>query len=410
MHLRGRPGAVYRLLVHFHDRDLVFAAPLFCEAKRARAQVATAVRRHACDGALESIGLQRGTTNGTSEPTRPGRPIIRNHWEDLHWTEVESWGPEVVQRILQQHNLHLRQSQSPRAKHAHEPETTIESHTPRRRSATVPPPATPADDAADATPDNLEPAQSVEATESAAVMELSSAPAEATKRTDESVDVAEPACEPAEATEPESADTTDIVDAPIEAAEDTSTPPEPAEATCEPRHLTEVASEPGDTCQSNAELPNVEPTDEPANALPADLDTPVEPNEAVSLDVGVVADAELCVPNDPPVALAAGPVAASYQSTVKCTVAHAGAAPASASHTCRHKSTRWYVVMMSLVIVIAWMLLTFVFNGGWPGTPLNGTATAAVQRKLNEIPFDGPSTTATPTTAQKTAKQPSTKW
>lgn len=82
---------MYRLVVQRRGRDGHHDALVFDDYKRAVSQVATAVRRHGEPDTPDTVSLQRGTPTAEHAGS-----------ESLRWTEVERWGPDVVNRILEQ--------------------------------------------------------------------------------------------------------------------------------------------------------------------------------------------------------------------------------------------------------------------------------------------------------------------
>ena len=88
--LEGSSGSSYRLVIRFHDRNVVFGASPFASYKQAVGHVSTAIRRHARDGRIAKICLQRGVQLAASAE------------HVSHWVTLEQWDGDVVQRILAQ--------------------------------------------------------------------------------------------------------------------------------------------------------------------------------------------------------------------------------------------------------------------------------------------------------------------
>ena len=88
--LQGSSGSSYRLVVRFQDRNVIFGAPPFSSYKQAVGHVSIAVRRHARDGDIAKVCLQRGVPLGASVE------------RVSHWVTLEQWDGDVVQRILAQ--------------------------------------------------------------------------------------------------------------------------------------------------------------------------------------------------------------------------------------------------------------------------------------------------------------------
>jgi hypothetical protein len=88
--LQGSPGSSYRLVIRFHDRKVVFGAAPFSSYKQAVGHVSTAIRRHARDGRIAKICLQRGV------------PLAATAEHVSHWVTLEQWDGDVVQRVLAQ--------------------------------------------------------------------------------------------------------------------------------------------------------------------------------------------------------------------------------------------------------------------------------------------------------------------
>ena len=61
MVLESTTGSVFRLVVRFPEHDVVFEASPFATYKQAVAHVTTAVRRHAGEGAIQNVLLQRSS-------------------------------------------------------------------------------------------------------------------------------------------------------------------------------------------------------------------------------------------------------------------------------------------------------------------------------------------------------------
>ncbi len=94
----------YRLLVRVGRRDVILNAPPFAHYKQAMSQVATAVRRHAGRGRVQAVVLQRGEPRNGHDHSAAGGHASADRTAERHWTDVMSWGSDVVARILRQAN------------------------------------------------------------------------------------------------------------------------------------------------------------------------------------------------------------------------------------------------------------------------------------------------------------------
>ena len=128
------PNKTFRLVVQLDDCEIVRDSLRFSQYKRALSHVATAIRDHAYDGALNEVILQQAKPADRPAMTAPADPAVDESWED-----VERWGPDVVRRILAQDLLQRGKRLPPLGR-------TTPTHTPRplkpaaRRARTIVPP------------------------------------------------------------------------------------------------------------------------------------------------------------------------------------------------------------------------------------------------------------------------------
>lgn len=84
-------ATLYRLVVSLSSGDVVFEKQTFPDYKQAVGHVATAVQRHAAEGDVLRVALER----------RRGAPHLTDSL-DTKWQAIEIWETVVVQRILSQ--------------------------------------------------------------------------------------------------------------------------------------------------------------------------------------------------------------------------------------------------------------------------------------------------------------------
>jgi hypothetical protein len=90
----GDAGGTFRLTIRVRDRLVVYDVPEPCGYKQALAHVAHAVHRHAADGRIERVELERRVPE-------IGGPSLPSVTQPI-WTRLESWDADVIARILSQ--------------------------------------------------------------------------------------------------------------------------------------------------------------------------------------------------------------------------------------------------------------------------------------------------------------------
>ncbi len=105
------PNRTFRLVVQLDDCEIVRDSLRFTQYKQALSHVATAIRDHGHEGALNEVILQKaGPATCADLTTLTNQPATES------WVDVERWGPDVVRRVLAQERLRRRDRVPPAAR------------------------------------------------------------------------------------------------------------------------------------------------------------------------------------------------------------------------------------------------------------------------------------------------------
>lgn len=96
------PGNAYRLVIRLATREVIFDRSPFPGYKQAVARVADAVRRHARDGDVVNVLLQRQTPLRPHRRNGTAQPGAATEGDAGRWMTLEHWGGDVIGRILDQ--------------------------------------------------------------------------------------------------------------------------------------------------------------------------------------------------------------------------------------------------------------------------------------------------------------------
>lgn len=95
-------GHAYRLVIRLATREVIFDRSPFPCYKQAVARVADAVRRHAREGNVVNVLLQRQTPLRPHRRNGTAQPGAATEGDANRWMTLDHWGGDVIGRILDQ--------------------------------------------------------------------------------------------------------------------------------------------------------------------------------------------------------------------------------------------------------------------------------------------------------------------